>query len=79
MTDPILRRVTSPSEIAECWCYSLRHVQRMADEGKLKGRMSGGRWIITVASVVNLWGPPKKPLPDNLCRVRGSQNRKHVP
>jgi hypothetical protein len=57
-----LYKVSTVEEIAETWGKNPMSVRRAIDSKKkpLVGRRSGKVWIISVDSVVNRWGQPKK-------------------
>jgi len=57
-----LYKVSTVEEIAETWGKNPMSIRRAIDSKKnpLVGRRSGKVWIISVDSVVNRWGQPKK-------------------
>lgn len=61
-SDPVLRdlfAVATVSEIAGRWGKHKNTVLWALVEGKLDARRSSLGWLITVDSVIKLWGEPK--------------------
>lgn len=61
-TDPVLRdlfAVATVAEVSQRWEKHKNTVLWAIVEGKLDARKTPNGWLITVESVIRLWGQPK--------------------
>lgn len=61
---PELLQVITSGEASYMWGVSSKNIIVAIHTGRLQGRKSKGTWIITLASLVALWGKPNKPMID---------------